>query len=446
MLHVSRPSLTQDLTDLVLTKPISQADRIRAAQFVLDTVVNALAARLELPSSILKEWWKGVAPTDHHAVDPGRESFLIGAFAHTLEVDDLHRASVIHPGCVVIPAAWATARAIGASGTAFLDAVIRGYEAACRIGMAAGRQHYKIWHNTATIGPYGSAMASGLLLGLDRGQMVDALGNAGTQSAGLWEFLDSGAMTKHLHAGRAAEAGWMAASLAARGFTGPPTILEGPRGFFAAACPDAMPARVSENPHAPWQVHNTSIKPWPSCRHTHPPMDAARQLRETLKSRGAQTSDIAAVHVRTYQAGLDVTDRFNPRTDYQAKFSMQHCVAAALTHDSVEFSSFGDAARKDLAPLRARISVVEDPNMTAAYPHDWGGAVTISLRDGTRIDASREAAKGDPEAFLSQDELEAKARDLLRHGAVSHAESWIELLNNIHRAPALPDLKQFLLA
>lgn len=149
-----------------------------------------------------------------------------------------------------------------------------GFEAMTRVGMAVGPAHYRIWHNTATCGPYGSAMAAAALLHLDGPATVHALGNAGTQSSGLWQFLDTGAMTKHLHAGHAAAAGVLAADLAQAGFTGPPAILEGAKGWFAAACPDADPAAVVRDPDGPWQLMQTSIKPWPSCRHTHPVINA----------------------------------------------------------------------------------------------------------------------------------------------------------------------------
>ncbi len=446
-MHKTQSSVTERLVPMILDKPITDRDRAQAALFVLDTVANALAARHTDPALRVRAWWRTLSPGRPDAfADPGREAFLTGALAHTLETDDLHRASVLHPGCVVVPAAWATARATGQSGRAFLDAVIRGYEAACRIGMAAGTEHYKIWHNTATIGPFGSAMAAGLLMDLDHAGLVHALGNAGTQSSGLWEFLETGAMTKHLHAGRAAESGWLAAALAAQGFTGPRTILEGPKGLFAATCPDGRVEAVLENPAHRWQIHENSVKPWPSCRHTHPAMDAAQDLRGQIKIRGADIDDVTMVHVRTYQAAIDVTDRISPRTDYQAKFSMQHCVAAALARDVVGFDAFGENARSELAPLRARVSLIHDEALDEAYPRAWGGTVSLSLKDGARVDAVRAHAKGDPEAPLSATEFARKSRMLLAHGGVPDADLWIEVLLSIGHAPALPDLKTMLLA
>lgn len=166
---------------------------------------------------------------------------------HILELDDLHRDSVVHPGCVVVPAVWPLAESsnVKPGGITTLTAILHGFEAAIRVETAVGLEHYRIFHNTATYGPFDSAMAT--LLDLPVEMTINALGNAGTQAAGLWQFLESGAMSKHLHAGRAAEAGLVAADLASRGFTGPDGILEGERGFFAglapAGDPEAPPSR-----------------------------------------------------------------------------------------------------------------------------------------------------------------------------------------------------------
>jgi 2-methylcitrate dehydratase PrpD len=282
--------------------------------------------------------------------------------------------------------------------------------------MAVGPAHYRVWHNTATCGPYGSAMAAATILALDDAQAMHALGNAGTQSAGVWEFLQTGAMSKHLHAGRAAEAGVVAAELAALGFTGPPAILEGPAGFFAAACPDPDPAAVLRGGEAPWQVHLTSIKPWPSCRHTHPAIDASLALAGRV-----DPVTVAAIDVATYGAALDVCDRPVANSDYEAKFSLQHCVAAALQRGRIDFDAFGDAARARAAPLARKVRVVADDPYKAAYPAAWGAGVSVELADGTRLKSSRPDCRGDPEAALTPDEMVAKARDLMRHGGLNDA-------------------------
>lgn len=430
----SPASLTAGLDALLRAKPITPADREMAALFALDALANALAGRQSAPGRIITDW-AGAEPRD----SAGR-AFVFGALTHILEVDDLHRASVVHPGCVVVPAALAVANRISAGGHDFLDAVLWGFEVACRIGMAVGPGHYRIWHNTATCGPYGAAAAAGRLLGLDEAGMVAALGNAGSQSAGLWQFIETGAMTKHLHAGHAAAAGVNAADLAARGFSGPPLILEGDKGFFRATCPDAVPAAVLAEPDAPWALTRTSIKPWPSCRHTHPAIDAALELAPQLQGR-----EVRAIAVATYPAALDVCNRPDPQTPYEAKFSLHHCIAAALADGKVTFDSFEAEARTRLAPWRAKVAPAIGNAYAAAYPKAWGSALHLTLADGTALHAARDHALGDPEAPLDRTALTEKAKMLLAHARIGPALAnrlAIGLLAFADNGP-LPDLAPF---
>ncbi len=424
---VLTPSLTQGLARHLAEKPISQADYEAAALFTLDALANGVAGRVSPQGAILLKW----ADTNGE-LDTPRRAFLRGALTHILEVDDLHKASVVHPGCVVVPAAWELARQRGASGHDLLKSVLWGFEACTRIGMAVGSQHYKIWHNTATCGPFGSAAAAGSLLGLTDEQMVDAFGNAGTQSAGLWQFLQTGAMSKHLHAGRGAEAGLVAAELAAHGFTGPPEILEGRRGFFAATCSDADgglgadPGAVLANPGAGWQLRETSIKPWPSCRHTHPAINAAQALRAQMLDARLPLNDIFAVEIKTYQAALDLCDMPTPDTEYAAKFSLQHCVAAALAEPVLSFDSFGPDARANLAALRSMVHLDRSQPFETAYPTHWGSSVMVTFQGSQVLAETRTDALGDPEAPLAQEALIAKAEMLFRHGGIEDPSALVK--------------------
>jgi len=403
-------TLSQQLVDLIRNKPVADTDLQRASIFVLDAVANAIAGRNTDPGRKLQAWRKT------QGADAGRDAFLLGGLTHILETDDLHRGSVTHPGCVVVPTALALAE--GLSGRDLLTAVLHGYEAMCRVGSAVGPAHYVIWHNTATCGPYGSAMAAATLKSLSDEQAMHALGNAGTQSSGVWEFLDSGAMSKHLHAGRAAEAGILAADLAALDFTGPPAILEGPKGFFAAACPDAEPDAVVADPDAEWQLMQTSIKPWPCCRHTHPVVDAAIELHGKLDGR-----DIQSVQIDTYRAALDVCDRAQPDNEYAAKFSLHHTVAAALTRGEIDFDSFNAGARDDYSALRNLVDVAVAEPFRSAYPEAWGARVTVALADGATIAAERPIARGDPELALDDAQMVTKAKLLLDYAGCDSASS-----------------------
>ena len=371
---------------------------------MVDTVACVIGGQTTPPGRILLEWFDSTG-------DVGRNAFLASGLAHILEIDDLHKDSVTHPGAVVIPPAWYLARRLRASGREFLTAVLHGYEAITRVGMAVGPGHYKVWHNTSTCGPFGAAMAAATLLELDQEQTVWALGNAGTQSCGLWQFLPDNAMSKHLHTARAAEAGYIAAGLAARGFSGPDRILEGEQGFFRALCPDPIPSALLAEPQALWQLRRTSMKPWPCCRHVHPAIDAALEVHGAI---GGQSP--AFVQVSTYQAALDVCDRPSPETFYAAKFSIQHCVNVALADGRVDFESFDDAQRSRLAASSRNTTLAVSPEFEEAYPGQWGAAVSATLASGEVASASREDCKGDPESALTAEEIVAKARMVIRQG------------------------------
>ncbi len=412
---MTSPALSRQLARLIQSKAVEDADLEAAALLTLDAIANAVAGvNSDAGRKLL---------TAQAAGAPFGRAFLIGALTHIHETDDLHRASVVHPGCVVVPAAWALAERRGADGRATLRAILWGFEAACRVGASVGPAHYRIWHNTATCGPFGGAGAGAALLDLDETQFAWALGNAGTQASGLWEFMTSSAMSKHLHAGRAAEAGQLAAELAAQGFTGPETILEGPKGFYAGLCPDPVPQAVTADPDAPWAAYLTSIKPWPCCRHTHPAIDAALDLSSRTAGRA-----IESVSVETYQAALDVCDRDRPETEYQAKFSLQHCVAAALSEGRIDFGSFDAGARARQANLRPLVRLAAAEPYRSAYPVHWGARVEAVLTDGTRHSAARTDAKGDPEAPLSRAEMIAKAEMLMRLGGLAQPGPLIEAI------------------
>ena len=420
-------TLTEGLVSLIRSKPVSQDDLDVMALFTLDGIANILAGRRTEPGRILLSFLR--------ETDAGRRALVMGGLCHILEVDDLHKASVVHPACVTIPAALALAKDLRPDGHELLKAILHGFETCTRIGMSVGKTHYRVWHNTATCGTFGGAMTAATLLRLPDETTVHALGNAGTQSAGLWQFLETGAMSKHLHAGRGAEAGLVSAQLAALGFTGPPAILEGVRGLYAGSCPDAEPEMVLKNPEMPWQVHATSVKPWPSCRHTHPVVDAALELSSRI-----DVNSITRIDAATYQAAIDVCDRHAPTSDYEAKFSLQHCIAICLTDGKCGFESFGPDARRRAADLAQKVILRPGDSYNLAYPGSWGGEVTAGLADGASITAMRTVCKGDPEAALSRDEMIEKAKTLLQYAGVDDPRGLISAVLDMADNGPVPDI------
>lgn len=424
-------SLTSKLVNLIDAKPISDSDLTAASHFVLDTVACVIGGQNSVPGKILQDWFDGADR------GTGSDIFLASGLSHILEIDDLHRDSVLHPGCVVIPLAWHLSARLGKSGREFLEAVLHGYEAVTRIGMAVGPAHYKVWHNTSTCGPFGAAITASKLLDLNHKQTVWALGSAGTQSCGLWQFLPDEAMSKHLHTARAAEAGYKAATLAARGFTGAEFILEGTQGFFRALCPDAAPEAVLAAPEAPWQLTQTSIKPWPCCRHTHPVIDAALELHGKINQQISYKVDI-----ETFQAALDVCDRPLPQTSYTAKFSLQYCANIALSDGVVNFESFNESKRTRLSEASANTSVTATPEYSDVYPERWGATVRVTSPSGDVITAIRQDCKGDPQSPLSPQEIELKAKMVLNNATSPERSknliSQIRSLIDAEKMPSFP--------
>jgi len=417
-------SLTEGLAALVAVRPITAADRERAALHLLDWVGCAAAGAASEVGAVFH----------HHAsrmpAGPARvmlggnlqsrdAAFANGAFGNVLEMDDVHREAILHPGPVVVPAALAIAAETGATGTALLDAIIRGYEVEIRIGRAMGHAHYRHFHPTASCGPFGAAAAAGSLLGLDQARMVWALGNAGTQAGGVWQCRAEPVMTKQLHTARAAVMGLEAAVLAADGLSGPREILEGALGVFAGLAPDAEPARVLAEPEAPWLVHATSFKPWAACRHCHATIDAALALRDWVGGRA-----IRAVTVGAYADAVAFCDRAQPQSVIEAKFSLQHAAAVTLLKGPPPLDAFLPAGFDDeaVADLRQRVTLHRDEGFTAAYPSRFGSAVTVALENGEVRTAAVPDALGDPENPLTPQAIIDKARTLMASAAVSPAQ------------------------
>lgn len=437
-------SLTEQLAGFVAgvrTADVPAPVLETAAWWVLDWLGCAIAGLDTPPGRIL---------TEHAAVQPagpisclglpgGRSTQVAalhnGGVSHIVEMDDVHRAAVIHPAAVVVPAALAVAEQTGASGRDFLASVVLGYEVAIRVGEAVGKTHYFHWHNTSTCGGFGAAAAAGWLLGLDAERLTWALGNAGTQASGLWEFIADGAMSKHLHTGRAAANGVLAAELASLGFTGARKILEGRQGFFAATAPDGNPGAVTAGLGNGWKLPGASIKPYPSCRHTHPSVDAALALR---REHGLTAADVERIEIDAYRSVLDLTDNPTPAHLYAAKFSVQYCVARALTDGALLLSDFTDEriSEPTMRDLMQRTAVRLDPDFDAQYPTAFPSRVRFVLWDGRRVETVVSNPKGDPEAPLSQAELRAKFLGMVgdsMYGA--RAEDLVEVVTSLKERP-----------
>jgi 2-methylcitrate dehydratase PrpD len=335
-----------------------------------------------------------------------------GVASHIMELDDVHRAAIIHAGAAVIPAALAVAEMVRASGRQLLEAIVVGYEVAIRVGEAVIPSHYYFWHTTGTCGTFGAAAATGKLWGLNREQLVWALGNAGTQAAGLWEFLTDGAMSKHLHPGKAAQNGLLAALLAREGFTGALRILEGKRGFCRATAPQFDLSKITAGlGKPPYKVEENSFKIHASCRHTHPAVDVTLEL---AACHGIKSADIATITVRTYRTALDITGSYHPATVYAAKFSLPFCVALALQTGRCGLEDFTSEKLSDpvILDLMSRVNLVVDEGLDTLHPARWPAVVEIKTHGGQVYQGRTDFPRGDPENPVSEGELVTKFRSL----------------------------------
>jgi 2-methylcitrate dehydratase PrpD len=389
------------------------ADTRRA---ILDWLGSALAGSLEPPARFVQHVVTRLGTSNEATVFSARRASAAGAAlangvaSHILELDDIHKGSTIHGAAPIIPAALAVAEREHSNGQAFLLAVTLGYEAALRIGEAVNPDHYRFWHPTGTAATFGAAVAAGSLLGLDAAQMLDALGTAGTQAAGLWEFNADGAMSKHLHPGKAAFNGVLAADLAAAGFTGATRILEGERGFFRAMARTFDAARVTANLGETWKISENCYKMHSCCGHTHSAIDVALELRPRARS-----SEIAGIEIETYGPGYEIVKEMNPRTPYAGKFSLAYCVGAALVDGRVGLEQFSQerfgpngVRHSVISSLLQRTRVIVADDLTAKYPAAWPTRIAIQLAEGTVLRGASDFPRGNPENPVTTEELEAK--------------------------------------
>lgn len=337
-----------------------------------------------------------------------------GAMGHVHELDDGHRFAMGHPGVTSIPAAIAAAERAGATGRELIAATVLGYEVFVRVATTINPSHRgRGFHTTGTCGTFGAAAAAGKALGLDEEGIVNALGIAGVQAAGLMEVMRGESMIKPLNAGRAARDGVLAALLAERGVTAPATIFEGGDGFLGAYSDEHDAQRIVENLGEDYHIMGTYVKLHAACRHAHPAIDCALEL---IREYDLTPENVERVVVRTYSAAHRLTGtEYEPKTVSTAKFSTPYCFAAALTHGRVGPNEFTTEKIADpkLLGIAKRVKVVVDQEIDRLAPDKRGASVEISVKGGPKYEWAVENPKGEPENPVSDEELEEKFRSLV---------------------------------
>ena len=416
--QISETPVLTALSELV-SRRVDGKDEARARLHLLDWIGCAVAGAGEPTGQVLKRQAPQTA-SDY--------AFVWGGLGNILEMDDVDKRALLHPGPSIMPSALATTHDVEAEMSDLLSAIVRGYEATIRLGRAVGPAHYALWHSTGTCGAIGAAAAAASLRSLDTDQTAHAMALAMSQSAGLWHTRhDPESMGKQLHTSNAARAGYDAARLARDGFRGPLRILEGAQGFFDAMCPDGDPQNILARPDSDWRIHDDSFKPWPACRHAHAVIDAALELRAATDLAGDRMFT-----VQTYGDALKFCDKPMPNSVIEAKFSLQHCVAICLLNGEPTLDDFSPDAIKDpeVAALRQRVTVEIGPDFEARYPARFGASVA----DGETT-VSVDDALGDPENPVSVKQIQSKADSLMNAGGLA-AEDRTALVESVMSASA----------
>jgi 2-methylcitrate dehydratase PrpD len=402
-------------------------------QRVLDTLGICLAASsFDLADGVadLVSGWGGreessvVARTGRF---PAPQAALInGTLAHSLDFDDTHLPSVLHPSASVVPAALAAAQAVRRSGSETLAAMAVGLEVTVRTGMGGyledgGNIFFnRGWHATSICGTLGAAVAGGRLIGLDRQGIADALGIAASMGAGVIEANRAGGTVKRLHCGWAAHAGLTAALLARSGYTGPPTVFEGRFGFYRAFLDGQYdPRAVVDGLGDRWQVPGIFFKPYPANHYTHAGIDAALAIRRAY-GRPIEPEEVERIQLGVANAPLRTIgeprdEKVRPRSGYHAQFSGPFTVATALIGGGglgVYFDDFSDTRAQDPRILRLaqKVETFVDPECDGVFPREFPAVVRVRMKDGSSYEQRVMHIRGGPGNPLSDAELLEKFR------------------------------------
>ena len=339
-------------------------------------------------------------------LDSLHAALVTGIASHIFDYDDTHLKTIIHPAGPVASAILALAQHRPVTGREFLHALVLGVETECRIGNAVYPSHYDMgWHITGSCGVFGGAAATGKLLGLNKQQMIWALGIAASQPVGL--KVQFGSMTKSFHAGRAAQNGMTAALLASRNFTADNAALEGKDGWAQALSRAVKWSEVTEGLGSRYEAALNTYKPFACGIVAHPGIDAAIQLRNENKLTADQ---IQSVELHANPLVLSLMGKTDPQTGLEGKFSIYHCLAVGLIYGAAGEKQFQDAVVRDPAviALRKKVKVLTD----AAVPAQRCD-LTVTLKNGKILTRHIQNAIGSLENPLSDAALEIKFQDLL---------------------------------
>ena len=349
-------------------------------------------------------------------------TFINASVGNILELDDVHRTSIIHPGDTIIPAAIAAASFKKIDELNFLKAIIAGYEAAIRMGTCLGKDHYKFFYSSSTCGIFGASTVTSIILNYDSNReniiqkLKTSLQLSTMNSSGIWQCREDEGEAKQYALANAARSGLMSAFLAQNGAKAPIDMIEGKMGFLKGYTSkiDFQELIVDKDIHA---IDEVSNKPWPSCRHSHPVIGVSLDIKKEIKEKKYNINDIKKIVIETYETAIDFCDNNNPKTKIEAKFSLQHCCIISLIHENILEDFFDDKFLNDpyINNLRKKVKINNNYNMTKDFPNYYSASIDIKFSDGLSLKKFNIHAKGDPENPMTEKEICNKTLDLLNN-------------------------------
>lgn len=432
---------------------LPDAVKVAAGLHALDTVGCGLAAVALREADFVADYAAerqaqgDVSVIGHGSGMSAEHAALVnGTRCHALDYDDTHPDSVVHVSAAVTPAALAAGEATRAAGADVLAAIVAGNEVSTRIGtVGVGHFHTRGFHPTGMVGVFGATVAVARVYGLDAATTAHALGLAGSMAGGLLEFLSDGAQTKPLHPGLAAQSAFVAVGLARHGATGPATVFEGRRGFFATylygqtAHLDEQLGDLGDR----WETPRIAYKPYSACHYTHAPVDA---LADIMRRERFGPEDVEAITAFSDATGVGLVlepagDKVHPRTAYDSKFSLPYCLAHQLVHGHLDVHSFSPEQITDGAVLALTPKVGYETRVYGASPDSFAGGVRVRLHDGRVLESEIRHQRGGANNPMTDEQVREKYR---ANAGLALGDAQVsELENLLGGLAAAPDLRAF---
>jgi 2-methylcitrate dehydratase PrpD len=451
------PEITRQLAEYAAKISLADLPPLvieRAKALLADLVGIAIRARFDAestPALLAGAKHLGLLPGDATIIgdargaSPAGAALINGTLAHSLDFDDTHAAGSIHPSAPIVPAALAAAEMVRAGGADTLAAIVAGYEMQIRLSLALSpKDHYlRGFHPTATCGAFGAAAAAGRVFGLSPARMADAFGIVLSGAAGSMQFTVNGAWTKRSQVGGAAMSGLIAAALAREGYVGASEAIEGQSGFLRSYAPNPDFAKAAAGLGSTYETLNIAVKPYPSCRYSHAPIDALVALQS---AHGIRADEVEAVEIGVSRTGWSIIGDPNdakqsPKNVVDCQFSMPFLAAVALRQGGLAWDDYARHLRDPATlALTKRVRCVPDAQAEAEFPRRMSGVARIKTKRGAFEKFVADPA-GEPETFPTGAQQRAKFDGLAApYMAAGERGALFDALATFDRANSVADV------